>query len=62
MLGSMLTSKFLLFPRQKPGYVSIYANCVCVLVSLQYENRKVEYFDAIWNVLNWKTAEKRFEA
>jgi Fe-Mn family superoxide dismutase len=27
---------------------------------LQYENRKAEYFKAIWDVLNWKTAEKRF--
>ena len=27
---------------------------------LQYQNRKVEYFDAIWNVINWKEAEKRF--
>ncbi|KAL2891967.1 manganese and iron superoxide dismutase [Ceratocystis lukuohia] len=29
---------------------------------LQYQNRKAEYFDAIWNVVNWKTVEKRFEA
>ncbi|KKA29687.1 hypothetical protein TD95_001352 [Thielaviopsis punctulata] len=29
---------------------------------LQYENRKAEYFDAIWNVINWKTVEKRFAA
>lgn len=28
---------------------------------LQYENRKAEYFEAIWNVLNWKTAAQRFE-
>jgi len=28
---------------------------------LQYENRKAEYFSAIWNVINWKAAEKRFE-
>ncbi|KEZ40734.1 hypothetical protein SAPIO_CDS8679 [Scedosporium apiospermum] len=28
---------------------------------LQYENRKAEYFDAIWNVLNWKTVAQRFE-
>ncbi|KFY02950.1 hypothetical protein O988_01768 [Pseudogymnoascus sp. VKM F-3808] len=27
---------------------------------LQYENRKAEYFKAIWDVLNWKVAEKRF--
>lgn len=30
--------------------------------SLQYENRKAEYFGAIWDVLNWKAAEKRFAA
>ncbi|RKU46989.1 hypothetical protein DL546_007587 [Coniochaeta pulveracea] len=28
---------------------------------LQYENRKAEYFDAIWNVINWKTVASRFE-
>lgn len=30
--------------------------------SLQYENRKAEYFGAIWDVINWKTAEKRYGA
>ncbi|OKL60112.1 Superoxide dismutase [Talaromyces atroroseus] len=29
---------------------------------LQYQNRKAEYFKAIWEVLNWKAAEKRFGA
>ncbi|MCJ1299772.1 hypothetical protein MMC08_002565 [Hypocenomyce scalaris] len=29
---------------------------------LQYQNRKAEYFSAIWDVINWKTAEKRFGA
>ncbi|KAL1838635.1 hypothetical protein VTK73DRAFT_4274 [Phialemonium thermophilum] len=28
---------------------------------LQYENRKAEYFNAIWNVINWKTVASRFE-
>jgi len=28
---------------------------------LQYENRKAEYFEAIWNVINWKTVASRFE-
>lgn len=29
---------------------------------LQYENRKAEYFGAIWDVINWKKAEERFAA
>jgi len=29
---------------------------------LQYQNRKAEYFKAIWEVINWKTVEKRFGA
>jgi superoxide dismutase len=29
--------------------------------SLQYQNRKAEYFKAIWDVINWKTAEKRLQ-
>ncbi|KAL1996551.1 hypothetical protein VTN49DRAFT_7416 [Thermomyces lanuginosus] len=29
---------------------------------LQYQNRKAEYFKAIFEVLNWKAAEKRFSA
>ncbi|KAK0663398.1 Manganese/iron superoxide dismutase [Cercophora samala] len=28
---------------------------------LQYENRKAEYFDAIWNIINWKTVAKRYD-
>jgi len=28
---------------------------------LQYQNRKAEYFDAIWNVINWGTVAQRFE-
>ncbi|EMC98503.1 hypothetical protein BAUCODRAFT_67250 [Baudoinia panamericana UAMH 10762] len=28
---------------------------------LQYENRKAEYFKAIWDVINWKAAEKRMK-
>lgn len=28
---------------------------------LQYQNRKVEYFGAIWDVINWGTVSKRFE-
>jgi Fe-Mn family superoxide dismutase len=27
---------------------------------LQYQNRKAEYFGAIWDVINWKTVEERF--
>jgi superoxide dismutase, Fe-Mn family len=29
---------------------------------LQYQNKKAEYFAAIWDVINWKAAEKRFGA
>ena len=28
---------------------------------LQYQNRKAEYFKAIWDVINWQTAAKRFQ-
>jgi Fe-Mn family superoxide dismutase len=28
---------------------------------LQYENRKAEFFDAIWNVWNWPAIGRRFE-
>jgi Fe-Mn family superoxide dismutase len=29
---------------------------------LQYQNRKQEFFDAVWNVWNWQDAAERFEA
>ncbi|HJR26917.1 MAG TPA: superoxide dismutase [Acidimicrobiales bacterium] len=29
---------------------------------LQYENRKADFFEAIWNVVNWSDVERRFEA
>lgn len=28
---------------------------------LQYENRKAEFFDAVWNVVNWRDVQTRFE-
>jgi Fe-Mn family superoxide dismutase len=29
---------------------------------LQYENRKPEYLEAIWNVISWQDVERRYEA
>jgi Fe-Mn family superoxide dismutase len=29
---------------------------------LQYENRKAEFFEAVWNVWNWRDVGERFEA
>jgi Fe-Mn family superoxide dismutase len=29
---------------------------------LQYENRKAEFFDAVWNVWNWRDIARRFDA
>jgi Fe-Mn family superoxide dismutase len=29
---------------------------------LQYENRKAEFFEAIWNVWNWRDVARRFDA
>ena len=29
---------------------------------LQYENRKTEFFEAVWNVWNWQDVSQRFEA
>ena len=29
---------------------------------LQYQNRKSEFFDAVWNVWNWEDVAERFEA
>ena len=28
---------------------------------LQYQNRKIEYFNNIWNVINWDEAERRYQ-
>ncbi len=28
---------------------------------LQYENRKADYVEAIWNVIDWSEAARRFE-
>lgn len=55
MRGSTLTSKS--FSAVGGGL-----RVLLTLLSLQYENRKAEYFSAIWDVINWKTVEKRFEA
>ncbi|KAI5293161.1 hypothetical protein KEM52_005784, partial [Ascosphaera acerosa] len=40
--------------------IKTYANQDPVVGALQYQNRKAEYFKAIWEVINWKAAEKRF--
>jgi len=29
---------------------------------LQYQNRKTEFFEAVWNLWNWADVERRFEA
>jgi Fe-Mn family superoxide dismutase len=29
---------------------------------LQYQNRKAEFFDALWNVINWDDVAARLEA
>ncbi|HEX4405317.1 MAG TPA: superoxide dismutase [Polyangia bacterium] len=29
---------------------------------LQYENRKTEFFDAIWNVFNWQDVARKFQS
>jgi Fe-Mn family superoxide dismutase len=29
---------------------------------LQYENRKADFFEAVWNLWNWPDVERRFEA
>lgn len=29
---------------------------------LQYQNRKAEYFSAIWDVINWQTVQRRFDS
>lgn len=54
MRGSMLTSKAALMGELVGVWLTV--------ASLQYQNRKAEYFSAIWDVINWKTVEKRFEA
>jgi len=71
MLGSMLTSEF---SSRFFEYIGVTAlelfqfntsvgGCTAdrLLFSLQYQNRKAEYFNAIWDVINWKTVEKRFQ-
>ena len=52
MLGSMPTSTCLDITVAVHAYNDL---------SLQYQNRKAEYFKAIWDVVNWKAPEKRFE-
>ena len=52
--GNMLTSRSPTRGR--------YTHCTNAHGSLQYQNRKAEYFNAIWNVINWEAAEKRFES
>lgn len=52
MLGSTPTSMLIMSPAARP---------LLTFASLQYQNRKAEYFGAIWDVINWKAAEKRFK-
>ena len=28
---------------------------------LQYENRKAEFFEALWNIVNWSDVQARFD-
>ena len=44
-----------------PWWKMFSENRILMRYSLQYQNRKAEYFGAIWDVINWKAAEKRFQ-
>lgn len=47
-------------PTSKSTMVGCLMDSTLTCNSLQYQNRKAEYFKAIWDIVNWKAVEKRF--
>ena len=46
-----------------PGYVPLFVIDVWEhAYYLRYQNRRAEYVDGIWNIVNWATVEKKFGA
>jgi Fe-Mn family superoxide dismutase len=46
-----------------PGYVPLYVIDVWEhAYYLRYQNRRAEYVDGIWNIVNWAAVEKKFGA
>jgi Fe-Mn family superoxide dismutase len=46
-----------------PGYVPLFVIDVWEhAYYLRYQNRRAEYVDGIWNIVNWAAVEKKFGA